>query len=311
MRSISGETVLRPHNLIAPVFVKEGLRDPAPIVSLPGHCQHTLTSLADEVGSLLDVGVRSVILFGIPARKDAEGSQAWAEDGIAQRALRALRSEFGDRAVLIADLCLCEYTDHGHCGVITERVAIDVDNDRTVELYAKIAVSQVRAGADIVAPSGMMDGQAGVIRRALDDAGLHDAAILAYAAKYASAFYGPFRDAAESAPRFGDRRGYQMQPGNVDEALREVGRDIAEGADAVMVKPALAYLDVIRAVKERFGIPTAAYSVSGEYAMIHGAAQRGWVDLEAAMMETLLAIRRAGADWILTYFARDAAKVLR
>jgi porphobilinogen synthase len=312
------ETVLRPSNLTAPVFVKAGLRDPAPIASLPGHFQHTPASLVDEVGSLLDAGVLSVILFGIPARKDAEGSEAWAEEGVVQRALRTLRSEFGDRVVLIADLCLCEYTDHGHCGVLREgssvgggRSAVYVDNDRTVQLYAKIATSQVRAGADVVAPSGMMDGQVGAIRRALDDAGGHDAAILAYAAKYASAFYGPFREAAESTPRFGDRRGYQMQPANVTEALREVERDVAEGADAVMVKPALAYLDVIRAVKEHFGVPTAAYSVSGEYAMIHAAAQRGWVELEAAMMETLLAIRRAGADWILTYFARDAARLLR
>ncbi|MDR5684136.1 MAG: porphobilinogen synthase [Armatimonadota bacterium] len=312
LRTMAAETVLRPHHLIAPLFVKEGLREPAPIGALPGHFQHTLTSIVDEVGSLLDTGIRSVILFGIPGRKDAEGSEAWAEEGVVQRALRTLRSEFADRIVLIADLCLCEYTDHGHCGVLSgEGSTVGIDNDRTVELYAKIAVSQVRAGADIVAPSGMMDGQVGAIRRALDDAGMYDAAILAYAAKYASAFYGPFREAAESAPRFGDRRGYQMQPGNAAEALREVERDVAEGADVVMVKPALAYLDVIRAVKERFGIPTAAYSVSGEYAMVQAAADRGWLDREAAMMETLLAVRRAGADWILTYFARDAAHRLR
>jgi len=310
LRQLVAEHALRAEQLVAPLFVKEGLSQPVEIPSLPGQYQHTLHSLVREVGELLEAGVRAVILFGIPARKDAVGSEAYSPDGIVQRALRRLRGEFGDQVVLLADLCLCEYTDHGHCGVLAGPEG-PVDNDATLEIYGRVAVAQAEAGADLVAPSGMMDGQVQAIRRSLDQAGYSHVGILAYAAKYASCFYGPFREAAESAPRFGDRRTYQMDPPNVREALREVAQDLEEGADLVMVKPALPYLDVLRAVKERFGMPTAAYQVSGEYAMIHAAAQRGWVDLERAMWETLLAIRRAGADVILTYFAKEAARKLR
>ncbi|MCS7172229.1 MAG: porphobilinogen synthase [Armatimonadetes bacterium] len=310
LRQLVAEHALRAEQLVAPLFVKENLPYPAEISSLPGHYQHTVPSLVREVAELLEAGVRAVILFGIPARKDPTGSEAYHPEGIVQRALRKLRAEFGDQVVLIADLCLCEYTDHGHCGVLAGPEG-PVDNEATLEVYGRIAVAQAEAGADLVAPSGMMDGQVQAIRRSLDQAGFQDVGILAYAAKYASCFYGPFREAAESAPRFGDRRSYQMDPPNVREALREVARDVEEGADVVMVKPALPYLDVIRAVKEHFGLPTAAYQVSGEYAVIWAAAQREWVDLELAMWETLLAIRRAGADVILTYFAKEAARKLR
>ncbi len=310
LRRLSQEVELSPRHLIAPLFVKEGIPEPVPIPSLPGQVQHTRSSLVEEVGELVELGVGGVILFGIPARKDAVGSGAWDDEGVVQRALRALRSEFGDRAVLMADLCLCEYTDHGHCGVLAEGPDT-VDNDRTLELYGRIAASQARAGADVIAPSGVMDGQVAAIRRALDGAGFSQVVILSYAAKFASTFYGPFRDAAESAPRFGHRRAYQLAPANLRAALRRVEEELAEGADAVMVKPALPYLDVVRAVRERWQVPVAAYCVSGEYAMLHAAAQRGWLDLESAMMEVLLAIRRAGADWILTYFAKDAAWLLR
>lgn len=310
LRRISQEVELSPRHLIAPLFVKEGIPEPLPIPSLPSQVQHTLPSLVKEVGELVELGVGAVILFGIPAHKDAVGSGAWDEQGVVQRALRTLRSEFGDRVVLIADLCLCEYTDHGHCGVLAEGPET-VDNDRTLELYGRIAASQARAGADVIAPSGVMDGQVAAIRRALDEAGFPQVAILSYAAKFASTFYGPFRDAAESAPRFGHRRAYQLAPANLRAALRRVEEEVAEGADAVMVKPALPYLDVVRAVRERWEVPVAAYCVSGEYAMLHAAAQRGWLDLESAMMEFLLAIRRAGADWIPTYFAKDAARLLR
>lgn len=310
LRRLSQEVELSPRHLIAPLFVKEGIPEPLPIPSLPGQVQHTLPSLVREVGELVELGVGAVILFGIPAHKDAVGSGAWDEQGVVQRALRTLRSEFGDRVVLMADLCLCEYTDHGHCGVLAEGPET-VDNDRTLELYGRIAASQARAGADVIAPSAVMDGQVAAIRRALDEAGFPQVAILSYAAKFASTFYGPFRDAAESAPRFGHRRAYQLAPANLRAALRRVEEEVAEGADAVMVKPALPYLDVVRAVRERWEVPVAAYCVSGEYAMLHAAAQRGWLDLESAMMEVLLAIRRAGADWILTYFAKDAARLLR
>lgn len=310
LRRLSQEVELSARQLVAPLFVKEGIPDPAPIPSLPGQVQHTLPSLLAEVGELVEAGVGAVILFGIPSRKDAVGSGAWDDQGVVQQALRALRSEFGDRVVLMADLCLCEYTDHGHCGVLADGPET-VDNDRTLELYGRIAVSQARAGADVIAPSGVMDGQVAAIRRALDQAGYSHVAILSYAAKFASAFYGPFREAAESAPRFGHRRAYQLAPPNLRAALRRVEEDVAEGADAVMVKPALPYLDVVRAVRERFDVPVAAYCVSGEYAMVHAAAQRGWLELESAMLEVLLSIRRAGADWILTYFAKDAARRLQ
>jgi porphobilinogen synthase len=268
--------------------------------------------LVDEIGPARDLGVRAVILFGIPSHKDATGSSALDDDGIVQQALRTLRETFGDSVLLITDECFCEYTDHGHCGVITERGGRrDVDNDATLPNLAKQAVSHVKAGADVVAPSGMMDGMVGAIRQALDAEDFSHVPIMSYAAKYASAFYGPFRDAAESPPQFGDRSGYQMDPGNVEEALREVALDLGEGADIVMVKPALAYMDVIRRVKERFGVPLAAYNVSGEYAMVHAAAQRGWIDQRRITLEILTGIKRAGADMILTYHAKEAAGWLK
>jgi len=307
LRRAFAETSLAPSDLIAPLFVKEGLSDAAPIGAMPGHHQHTLESLVKETRELTERGVAGVILFGIPERKDAQGSEAWNDDGIIQRAVRAVKDEVGDEAVVIADLCLCEYTDHGHCGFLD---GDQVDNDPTIEAYGRIAASQAAAGADMVAPSGMMDGQVKSIRRALDAGGFDHVPILAYAAKYASSFYGPFREAAEGAPRFGDRRSYQQDPPNVDEALREAALDVAEGADALMVKPALPYLDVLRAVKDRFRYPTAAYNVSGEYSMLMAATERGWIDERAATLETLGSIRRAGADLILTYHARKAAEWL-
>ncbi len=308
MREMVRETVLDPGDLIAPLFVKEGISRPVPLEALPGQQQHTLGSLVVECGHLAELGVAGVILFGIPRHKDDAGSAAWDPEGIVQQALRLIRTEVGDRLVLAADLCLDEYTTHGHCGVLR---GTEVDNDATLAAYGRIAVSYAQAGADFVAPSGMMDGQVGAIRRALDERDHQDVAILAYAAKYASALYEPFRHAAESAPRFGDRRGYQLDPANVEEALREVRLDIEEGADIVMVKPALPYLDVLARVKATFGLPTAAFHVSGEYAMLKAAAARGWLDEERAMMEVLLAIRRAGADLILTYFAGAASGRLR
>jgi porphobilinogen synthase len=299
------ETDLLPRQLVAPLFVKEGLDDPAAIGSMPGHHQHTPESLRKEAREIAEKGVLAFVVFGVPARKDPEGSEAWNERGIAQEGLRALRAELGNDAVLFADLCLDEYTDHGHCGVLSE--SGDVDNDRTLELYRRIAVSQAAAGADLVAPSGMMDGQVAAIREALDADGFADTGILAYSAKFASSFYGPFREAAEGAPKFGDRKGYQMDPANSDEALREIREDIAEGADIVMIKPALSYLDVIRRAKVEIGHPMAAYNVSGEFAMVKAAAERGWIDERQAIMEILTSIRRAGADLILTYHAREAA----
>ncbi|MEA2509222.1 MAG: porphobilinogen synthase [Actinomycetota bacterium] len=307
LRRAFSETSLHPSNLIAPLFLKEGLSSPAPIASMPGHVQHTLESLVKEARELAERGVAGLLLFGIPAVKDAVGSGSWAPDGIAQMGLRALKNEVGDEVVVIADLCMCEYTDHGHCGIVDGE---EVDNDSTLNSYGRIAVSQAAAGADVIAPSGMMDGQVEAIRQALDGSGCEQVPILAYAAKYASSFYGPFRDAAEGAPRFGDRRGYQQDPANLEEALREVELDINEGADAVMVKPALPYLDVVHAVKERFAYPTAAYNVSGEYSMVLAAAERGWVDERQATLEVLTSIRRAGADLIVTYHAKKAAEWL-
>jgi len=309
LRDLVRETDLAPRHLVAPLFVKEGITEPAPIGSMPGQAQHTLESIRKEAREIFERGVRAFVLFGVPSRKDAEGSEAWNEGGIAQRGIRALRQELGDEAVVIADLCLDEYTDHGHCGVLDE--AGEVDNDLTLELYTRIARSQARAGADLVAPSGMMDGQVAAIRGALDDDGYAGVGILAYAAKFASAFYGPFREAAECAPRSGDRAGYQMDPGNGDEALREIRADLEEGADVVMVKPALPYLDVIRRAKDETGAPVAAYNVSGEYAMVKAAAERGWIDESRIVLEILTAIRRAGADLILTYHAGEAADWLR
>ncbi|HWS47164.1 MAG TPA: porphobilinogen synthase [Acidimicrobiia bacterium] len=296
-------------DLVAPLFVKEGIDAPEPVGSMPGVVQHTQESLRKEVRALADLGLPAVMLFGIPAHKDARGSQADARDGVVQAALRNLRDEVGDSLVLMVDNCLDEYTDHGHCGILDP--AGDVDNDATLDRYAAIAIAQADAGADVIAPSGMMDGQVGAIRTALDETGHATTAILAYAAKYASALYGPFRDAAECAPRFGDRRGYQMDPANAREARAEVTLDVAEGADMVMVKPALAYLDVIADVRATFDVPVAAYHVSGEYAMVRAAAQLGWLDGRAVALEHLLSIKRAGAEIILTYFAREVAELLQ
>src|SRR4051812_49013204 len=303
------ETRLTTDDLIAPLFVREGIDEPQPIQSLPGVVQHTRESLRKEVAELAALGIPGVILFGVPTTKDAEGTQAWADDGIVQVALRDLRAEVGDDLVLFADLCLDEYTDHGHCGVLTPDG--DVDNDATIDLYARVAVAQAEAGADVVAPSGMMDGQVAAIRDELDENGFDAVAILAYAAKYASALYGPFRDAVDvQIAGGGDRKGYQQDPRNAREALEEVRLDIAEGADMVMVKPALAYLDVIVRARAEVDVPIAAYHVSGEYAMVMAAAERGWIDGPAVASEHLTAIRRAGADVILTYFARSIAEQL-
>ena len=308
LRRLVAEARLSVDDLVAPLFVKEGIDAPEPVASMPGVVQHTPESLRKEVRVLADLGVPAVILFGVPARKDARGSGADAPDGIVQVALRALRDEVGDQIVLMADNCLDEYTDHGHCGILD--LAGNVDNDTTLERYASIAVAQADAGADVVAPSGMMDGQVGAIRAALDSASHVETAVLAYSAKYASALYGPFRDAAECAPSFGDRRAYQMDPPNAREALDETALDVAEGADMVMVKPALAYLDVISSIRAAFDLPVGAYHVSGEYAMVKAAAQLGWLDGDAVALEHLLSIKRAGADFVLTYFARDLAERL-
>jgi porphobilinogen synthase len=308
LRRLVAEHRVQVDDLVAPLFVKEGIGAPEPVVSMPGVVQHTQESLRKEVRGLAELGVPAVMLFGVPVHKDARGSQADARDGVVQVALRQLRDEVGDALVLMVDNCLDEYTDHGHCGIVTP--GGDVDNDATLDRYASIAIAQADAGADVVAPSGMMDGQVGAIRAALDETGHATTAILAYAAKYASALYGPFRDAAECAPRFGDRRGYQMDPANGREAIAEVALDVAEGADIVMVKPALAYLDVIAEVRATFDVPVAAYHVSGEYAMVRAAAQLGWLDGTAVALEHLLAIKRAGAEIILTYFAREVAELL-
>jgi porphobilinogen synthase len=310
LRRLVAETRLSVDDLVAPLFVREGIDEPVAITSLPGVVQHTRESLRKEVRDLVDLGVPAVILFGVPESKDATGSGAWDADGIVQLALRDLRDDVGDRLVLMADLCLDEYTDHGHCGVLT--AAGEVDNDATVALYADVAVAQATAGADVVAPSGMMDGQVGAIRGALDAHGFETIAVCAYAAKYASALYGPFREAVDvTIAGGGDRKGYQQDYGNAREALAEVALDLAEGADIVMVKPALAYLDVIAAVRAAVDAPVAAYHVSGEYAMLKAAAERGWIDGDAVAIEVVTAIKRAGADIILTYFAREMAAELR
>jgi porphobilinogen synthase len=309
LRELVAETALTPADLIAPMFVREGVDEPRPIPSLPGVSQHTVESLVKEVHRVSSLGVPAVVLFGVPETKDAVGSGASDPHGIVQVALRRLAEEFGDSVVLMADLCLDEYTDHGHCGVLD--AVGRVDNDRTLERYAQAALAQAEAGAHLVAPSGMMDGQVGAIRSALDGAGFADVAVMAYAAKYASALYGPFRDAVDvTIAGGGDRRSYQQDGRNVREALREVALDVEEGADIVMVKPALAYLDVIAAVRSRFDTPVAAYHVSGEYAMIKAAAERGWIDGSAVALEHTLAIKRAGADLILTYLAAEVAELL-
>jgi len=306
LRRMVRETRLSVDNMIMPLFVVPGTGVRKPIASMPGIFQLSVDNAVAECREIHDLGIPAVILFGIPETKDAAGSGAYAAKGIIQQALRAIKAGVPE-LTLITDVCLCEYTDHGHCGVVVDG---DVDNDSTLDLLAKEALSHARAGADMVAPSDMMDGRVLAIREALDEEGFENIPIMAYAAKFASGFYGPFREAAESTPQFGDRRSYQMDCANGDEALREVELDIEEGADIVMVKPALAYLDLIWRVKEAFGYPVAAYQVSGEYAMIKAAAQNGWLDEERVMLESLLGIRRAGADMILTYFAKDAARVL-
>ncbi len=306
LRRMVRETELRPSDFIYPLFVVEGRRVRRPVPSMPGIDNLSVDLAVEEARRARAAGVPSVILFGIPGHKDPRGTGAWAEDGIVQKALRAMKDAVPELQ-LVADICLCEYTDHGHCGVIHGG---DVDNDQSLPLLAQMAVSCAKAGADIVAPSDMMDGRVAAIRTALDGAGLTRIPILSYAAKYASGFYGPFREAAQSTPQFGDRRGYQMDPGNVREALKETALDIEEGADMVMVKPALSYLDVIARVKERFDVPVAAYNVSGEYAMVKAAGANGWIDGQRVMMEVLTSIRRAGADLILTYHAVEAAELL-
>jgi porphobilinogen synthase len=308
MRDLVAEVHVRVDDLVAPLFVREGIDEPQPIISLPGVMQHTRESLRTEVGELVELGVKAVILFGVPATKDEVGSGAYDPNGIVQLALADLVADHGDRVVLMADLCVDEYTSHGHCGILDGHGS--VDNDATLELYAQAAVAQATAGAHVVAPSGMMDGQVAVIRDALDDAGFPDVAILAYSAKYASALYGPFRDAVDvEIADGGDRKGYQQDHRNIREAIREVDLDIAEGADMVMVKPAMAYLDIISDVAERVDVPVAAYHVSGEYAMIHAAGERGWIDADAVMLEHLTAIKRAGANIILTYSTRRFAEL--
>jgi len=306
LRRLVRETRLAPDQLVLPLFVRSGHGVRQNVESMPGVAQTSVDELLRDAERAAKAQVGGVLLFGIPDAKDAIGSSAWDEQGPVQQAVRALKRALPE-LVVITDVCMCEYTDHGHCGVLRDGT---VDNDATLELLAREALSHAQAGADVVAPSDMMDGRVRAIRRELDTQGCPDTAILSYAAKYASVFYGPFRDAAESTPREGDRRGYQMDPANAEEAIREVQLDIDEGADMVMVKPAGPYLDVIARVKRTFNAPLAAYQVSGEFAMIHSAAQRGWLDLDRAMMESLLAIRRAGADMIITYFAVDAAERL-
>ncbi len=309
MRRLVSETTVTPDDLVAPLFVREDLDEPRPIDSLPGVVQHSRESLRKEVAALVDLGIPAVILFGVPSRKDPEGSEAWSPDGVVQLALRDLREDVGDRLVIMADLCLDEYTDHGHCGVLAPDG--EVENDATLELYGRVALAQAEAGADVVAPSGMMDGQVMAIRDALDDEGHEQVAIMAYSAKFASASYGPFRDAVDvSIAGGGDRCGYQQDPRNVREAMEEIRLDLSEGADIVMVKPTLAYLDVVALARAAVDVPLAAYHVSGEYSMIKAAAERGWIDGDAVALEHVTAIKRAGADLILTYLARELAERL-
>ncbi|WP_138007932.1 porphobilinogen synthase [Halalkalirubrum salinum] len=309
VRPLVRETTVTPNDLIAPVFVDATTDERIPIESMPGHERVPVEEAVDRVEEIADTGVSAVMVFGIPKSKDAVGSRAYAEDGVVQRAMGAISAETD--VYLIGDVCLCEYTDHGHCGIVESSAATDptltVKNDETLELLAKTAVSQADAGADMVAPSSMTDGMVGAIRAALDDEGYANVPIMSYAAKYESSFYGPFRDAADGAPAFGDRRHYQMDPANAREAIREVELDVEQGADVLMVKPALPYLDIVSAVRRSFDQPVAAYNVSGEYAMIHAASEKGWLDLEETAYESLLSIKRAGADLILTYFAEDLA----
>jgi porphobilinogen synthase len=309
LRRLVAATRVHPSDLVQPLFVKQGLTKPEPVSSMPGVRQHSLDSLRAAAVDAAAAGCGGIILFAVPEHKDPYGSGADDPEGIGQQALRAVRSEVGDSLVVMSDLCLDEYTDHGHCGLLREDGS--VDNDATLERYAAIAAAQAEAGAHVVAPSGMMDGQVAAIRAALDGAGFGEVAVMAYSAKYASAFYGPFRDAAECAPSFGDRAGYQMDPANLAEALREVRLDLAEGADIVMVKPALAYLDVVRRIADEVTVPVAAYQVSGEYAMVEAAAERGWLDRERAIAESITSIRRSGAQLVVTYWATEVAAATR
>jgi len=308
LRAMIRETNLTVSDLIYPLFVKEGIPSPEEISSMPQQYQYPLKDIVEGAREAVDLGIPAIIIFGIPKVKDEVASQAYNEDGITQKAITAIKQEFGDQLVVIGDVCLCEYMNHGHCGLIEDG---EVLNDQTLPLYGRVAVTYAKAGADMVAPSGMMDGQVGAIREALDKAGYQNTPIMAYSAKQASNFYGPFRDAAESAPSFGDRRGYQMDFHNKNEALKETELDIQEGADLVMVKPALAYLDMIHIVKEEFKMPTVAYNVSGEYSMVKAAAANGWINEKKITLEILTAIKRAGADSIITYHAKDAAKWLQ
>ncbi len=306
LRELVAETRLSVDDFIYPMFVMPGKNKKVPVTSMPGIYKQSIDTLIKEIREAKKLGIKAILLFGIPEQKDEMGTQGYHEHGIIQKALREIKKKVKD-IIVITDVCMCEYTSHGHCGIIKDG---DVDNDETLQYLAKMSLSHVEAGADMVAPSDMMDGRVGVIRDELDQNGYNKTAIMAYSAKYASAFYGPFREAAESPPQFGDRRSYQMDPPNVREAMREIELDIEEGADIVMVKPALPYLDVIRAAREEFDHPIAAYNVSGEYSMVKAAGKLGWIDEELVMMEMLTSIKRAGADLILTYFAKDAAKVL-
>jgi porphobilinogen synthase len=308
LRSIMQRVDLCPSELICPIFVDENPKAAVQIASMPGYSRLPVQKVVAEAKSIVEQGVKAVLLFGLPKTKDENGYQAYAPNGVVQKAVSALKKEFGDELVVMTDVCLCEYTSSGHCGVIKNG---EIMNDPTLEVLQKVAVSHAQAGADVVAPSGMMDGQVKAIRGALDNGGFSQTAIMAYSAKYASCFYGPFRDAAECAPQFGDRKSYQMGFGNTEEALREIALDVDEGADIIMVKPALAYLDIIHAARARFNLPIAAYNVSGEYSMVKAAARNGWLEEKAAVLEILTAIKRAGADLIITYFAKDAAKSLK
>ncbi len=317
LRALVRETALEPGDLVYPLFICPGKGVRNPVGSMPGVFNLSVDEAVREAEDAAQLGLGGLLLFGLPEKKDEQGTGAWEENGIVQQALRALKqSPAAKKLVLIADVCLCEYTSHGHCGVVAKSGdafdpnGFEIDNDPTLELLARTAVSQAKAGADIVAPSDMMDGRVGAIRKALDAAGLAETPILSYASKFASAFYGPFREAADSAPQFGDRRSYQMDGANLREAMREIDLDIEEGADMILMKPVMPYLDVVRAARERVDVPIGAYQVSGEYSMLHAAFQKGWLDQNRAMMESLLGIRRAGADFIVTYFAKDAAKLL-
>ncbi len=310
IRDLVRETILSVDDLVQPIFVDETIDFPVEFSSMPGMYKFPLSEVAKEAREIAELGIPAVILFGVPAFKDAEGSSSWGEIDVIQEAIRRIKAELGDELLVITDICLCEYTSHGHCGIVDFETK-EILNDPTLDILGKIAVSHARAGADMVAPSGMMDGMIEAIRQALDFSGFDNIPIMSYAAKYSSSFYGPFREAADSGCCFGDRSTYQMDPANTDEAIREVTLDIAEGADIVMVKPALSYLDIVYRIKTEFGMPTAAYNVSGEYSMIKAAAANGWLDEKKAVYESLLSIKRAGADIIITYFAKDAARMLK